>query len=269
MTNNKNQYNYLGLILPTVVFIAIIIVYMTPSDSFISLPAYIARYEGLYDPNVVDTVRYYYRGATLGVVYGIVNNINGKVYVGSTFHAVKRFYEHLVSGFNSNKHLQHAINLYGIQWFSLVIFKVGEYPLIGGGLDRKALFADEQIYMDKFPSEQKYNMAQTAGGGSGPKTQEQKDLMSERMTGVNIGRSPINKGVPVTPVMKEIRRAASLHRSHIIYIYDDMFNLVAMYPSINEAVLSERTQKNKFIAHVKNGTLWRGYTVTRLERNKL
>lgn len=78
---------------------------MTPPSTFVSLPAYVARFEGLYDPNMVDTVRYLYQGATLCVVYGILNNLNGKIYVGSTSDTVSRFYEHLVSGVSSNKHL--------------------------------------------------------------------------------------------------------------------------------------------------------------------
>ena len=53
------------------------------------------------------------------------------------------------------------------------------------------------------------------------------------MTGVNVGRTPINKGITVTTAMKEIRRVASLHRNHPIFIYDEMFNLVTWYPSIS------------------------------------
>lgn len=89
--------------------------------------------------------------------------------------------------------------------------------------------------------------------------------MRERMLGVNIGRSPINKGIPITESIRKKVLIGSAHRSHRVEIRDDMLNLVALYPSISEAVRIEKTQKNKFIKHINDGSLWRGYRIYRVK----
>lgn len=254
MKNNYTPIIY-NTAIAVIILMAFMIVYTILPQDFASIPPHVARYESLFDPNVIDTVRYMYRGATLGVVYGILNNLNNKIYVGSTSDPVDRFYCHLISGINSNLYLQNSILKYGIQWFSLIIFKVTSYPLINGVFDKKAMFADEQVFLNVFPVNQKLNIATVAGGGGKPFTLAMRAATSMRMKGVNIGRPPINKGVPVTTAMKEVRRVASLHRSHPVYIYDDMFNLVTVYSSISDAVRIEKTQKNNFIQFMKTGKL--------------
>ncbi len=125
--------------------------------------------------------------------------------------------------------------------------------------------AVEQHYIDLFPKKQLFNSSLFASGGGGPKPQEEKDLMRERMLGVNIGRSPINKGIPITESIRKKVLIGSAHRSHQVEIRDDMLNLVALYPSISEAVRIEKTQKNKFIKHINDGSLWRGYRIYRVK----
>lgn len=129
------------------------------------------------------------------------------------------------------------------------------YPVINGVAYVRAILALEQTYLDLFPVKQKYNIALNASGGRGPLSQKEKDAVSAWMRGVNVGRDPINKGVPLTPTLWNRMLDGSVHRSYKVYVYDDMFNLMTMYPSISEAVRIEKTQKNKFIAHIKNGTL--------------
>lgn len=70
------------------------------------------------------------------------------------------------------------------------------------------------------------------------------------MTGVNVGRTPINKGIKLTAAAKEALALASAHRKYPVYIYDDMYNLVSIYPSISIAAKVEKTQKNFIIKHL-------------------
>jgi hypothetical protein len=117
---------------------------------------------------------------------------------------------------------------------------------------KQDLLDKEQKYLDIFPSEQKYNFA-TIGGGR-PMTDIERKAVSLRMTGVNVGRAPSNKGIKLTTVAKEQLTASNAHRRHTVYIYDDMFNLVAMYVSVSQAVKIEKTQKNVFIKHLRDKT---------------
>jgi hypothetical protein len=229
-------------------------------NGFVDLPVYIQRFDDLTRENI-DVLRYTYKGAAFGLVYGIYNKINQKIYVGSTTDPVTRFYEHLTSGINSNTGLQRAIKKYGLECFSVIIFQVLPYAV---GLTKSDLFAIEQKYLDLFPKKQKYNIAKRADGGGRPMTPAERAAVSKRLTGVNVGRAPINKGTTLTDAAKQVIWNASAHRRHTVYIYDEMFNLVGMYPSISEAVRIEKTQKNTFMAHMKKGTLWRGFYVTKV-----
>jgi len=83
MKNNYTPIIY-NTAIAVIILMAFMIVYTILPQDFASIPPHVARYESLFDPNVIDTVRYMYRGATLGVVYGILNNLNNKIYVGST-----------------------------------------------------------------------------------------------------------------------------------------------------------------------------------------
>lgn len=124
-------------------------------------------------------------------MYGIYNKINHKIYIGSTTKPVVRFYEHLVSGDNSNLHLQNSIKKEGLESFSVFIFEViSNSPYI----TNKDMLKVEQKYLDYFPSEQKYNFARIAGGGGRIMTIEERKSISVRMKGVNVGRAPVNKG---------------------------------------------------------------------------
>ena len=59
-------------------------------------------------------------------IYKIVNNINGKIYVGSSRDIIKRWWDHrhyLITGTHNNKHLQHAVNLYGLDSFNIEVLE--------------------------------------------------------------------------------------------------------------------------------------------------
>jgi hypothetical protein len=141
-----------------------------------------------------------------------------------------------------------------------------DYKVVDGKLNLTTVLGVEQTYLDKYPKNQKYNIAENTSGGRGPMTIEERDEVSLRMIGVNIGRAPINKGTRLTKAALDYQIKASKHRSFPVYIYDHMYNLITMYPSISESVRIERTQKNKFIAHIKHGTLWRGFYISKVKR---
>jgi len=80
-------------------------------------------------------------------VYKILNKINNKVYIGSSYNVNKRFKDHirnLRSNNHINKHLQSSYNKYGEKSFEfIIIVKVSKSIL------RKA----EQIYINKYQSD--------------------------------------------------------------------------------------------------------------------
>ncbi len=55
-------------------------------------------------------------------VYAFINNVNGKLYVGSAFNLRKRLLEH-VNGVKSNIPLQRAFRKYGLYNFTFVIYE--------------------------------------------------------------------------------------------------------------------------------------------------
>jgi len=204
---------------------AFLVVNLVTPNGYVPLPVSVERFDHLYNRHVLDAMRFKYRGK--GVVYAIVNNLNGKLYVGSTSQSDIRWYNHLVSGRDSNRALRNAIKLYGLGSFSLVVLDVFNLPSEDSMINKLALLDKEQIYLDLFPSAQKYNFAIKADGGRGSMSNEEKELISKRMKGVNVGRAPINKGVAVSPALLALMRKGSAHRYFDVFIYDEMNNLVA------------------------------------------
>jgi len=71
-----------------------------------------------------------------GVVYAIVNKVNGKRYIGSTINPTKRHSHHvqsLNSGSHPNNHLQREWNEYGEDNFEFIdIAKTNDYSILRG-----------------------------------------------------------------------------------------------------------------------------------------
>ena len=93
---------------------------------FIKIPAAEISYKNLDDYNNVNIIRKLHPGK--GIIYGIVNNLNNKIYIGSTTNWDMRIGCHLTSHNTkqSNINLQNSIKEYGRSNFSLHIFKVVE-----------------------------------------------------------------------------------------------------------------------------------------------
>jgi group I intron endonuclease len=88
----------------------------------------------------------------------LVNNINGKSYIGSAVDLSRRFNEHFRGGNNSNIPLQKAFKKYGLSNFS---FEVLEY------CNEDELISKEQYYFNCFNPE--YNIFKVAGNSLGYK----------------------------------------------------------------------------------------------------
>ncbi len=133
-------------------------------------------------------------------IYKIVNNINNKIYVGSSINLSKRFKEHIRT-LNENTHhnnkLQNSYNKHGKNNFLFIIIEYCE---------KENLIKREQHYIDELIPE--YNICKIAGSKLGTKmSDDQKKYLSEINTGKklseetkqkislgNIGKSK-NKGV--------------------------------------------------------------------------
>ena len=88
--------------------------------------------------------------ARMGFIYGIVNSVNGKVYIGSAVDLDRRIREHIraLKRFEHwNPHLQASVDKYGLDAF---IFMVVDY------VDVNRLIPTEQLWMDDLQPE--YNM---------------------------------------------------------------------------------------------------------------
>jgi len=68
------------------------------------------------------TIIYSTLALTAGI-YMILNNINGKMYIGSTVNIANRLKQH-INGIKSNLHLQSALKKYGLQNFSLIVLDI-------------------------------------------------------------------------------------------------------------------------------------------------
>lgn len=93
-------------------------------------------------------------------VYKIINNINGKFYLGSTIMTILKRIEHhyhcLINNKHKNKHLQNAWNKYGENAFSAEVVEI---------TSKELTLISEQIWIDKyFKNNILYNINPLASG---------------------------------------------------------------------------------------------------------
>lgn len=111
-------------------------------------------------------------------IYRIVNQVNGKVYIGSTRgHFHKRWHDHkrkLKNNNHCNKHLQSAWNLYGEHKFTFEIIEE---------CSKETVLVREQFYLDMAQKilGEVYNMRPVAGSGAPgkPVSEEHKRYLQE------------------------------------------------------------------------------------------
>ncbi len=128
-------------------------------------------------------------------VYKIENNVNGKIYVGSSVDVNQRFSQHkgeLRKRKHHNQHLQHAWNKYGEVSFS--------FSVIEEVVDSSSLLKREQYHIDDNDFDNLYNMLQIAGSCLGVKrSAESCRRMSEAQSGENhrlFGKLPQQNRIP-------------------------------------------------------------------------
>lgn len=118
-----------------------------------------------------------------GGIYRIVNNINYKLYIGSSIHVNRRIYTHIqaLNGqYHGNTHLQKAWNKYGGENFSFEIIEI-----ING--TEEDIRKREQYWLDYYQSYNYnigYNISHYAIGGGGYEvSDETKQKLSESHKG--------------------------------------------------------------------------------------
>jgi len=118
-------------------------------------------------------------------IYKILNNVNGKFYIGSSNNLRKREREHfgsLRSNSHYNKHLQRSFNKYGEISFKFIILE----QLI----NIEDLLIREQYFLDLFrcyDSEIGYNISPSANGTTGLKLSNE---TKKKISIAHMGKSP-------------------------------------------------------------------------------
>ena len=144
-------------------------------------------------------------------IYRIVNNVNGKCYVGSAVNLNNRWRIHkhnLKNKKHKNNHLQNAWNKYGEENF---IFEILEYVY-----DKKDLIKIEQYYIDWLDSTNRefgYNICKVAGNVLGYK---HTDKTKQKLSDIGKTKFGINNsfyGEHHTKETKEKLRIINLNRS--------------------------------------------------------
>lgn len=174
-------------------------------------------------------------------VYKIKNEINGKVYVGSTNNFTRRWLKHralLRHNKHQNSHLQAAWNKYGESSFTFSIIE--ECPI-------DSLLSREQFYIDTLHPE--YN--QTMVAGKVEMTEERRKKLSDSLNKIYAE----NKFPKVT---KEVHQ------------YDLKGNYIASYNSVTEASIKTNTDLSHLSStlhgkcNIAGGYVWRFYKVDKL-----
>lgn len=130
-------------------------------------------------------------------IYLIFCLANQRAYIGQSVNVKKRIANHqgsLKRGSHYNEYLQKAYDKYGVDMF---VFRPLEYP---EDTSVENLTAREQYWIDQFDSlnpRRGFNMM--GAGPAGRPSEESKKKMSE----AGKGRTPTNKGTPLTDEQKE------------------------------------------------------------------
>jgi hypothetical protein len=109
-----------------------------------------------------------------GVIYKIINKVNGKFYLGSSTQFDRRKKTHLwklTKGIHHSIYLQNAFNKYGVEAF--------EFHILYESEDIKA---DEQKELDSLDWAMVYNVARTSTGGDRNKYHPDRDAIYEKIS---------------------------------------------------------------------------------------
>ncbi len=188
-------------------------------------------------------------------IYKIMNNVNGKCYVGSSIDLHQRRLQHFAAlKYNKhiNKHLQNAYNKYGSSAFEFLVLETIE---ITDNI-KEILLNREQFWIDNLSPE--YNILQVAGSTLGyHHTEETKKKISESMIGVKKSKEHAEhiknaqKGKKLTEEHKAKLSEAAKHRKsmshHAVINIDGV-----VYNSIKEASKITGVKYNTIQKRLKN-----------------
>jgi group I intron endonuclease len=142
---------------------------------YIKIPATIISYKNLEDNLNVQNIRKQSALRGKGIIYGIENQLNNQIYIGSTTNWDKRIGNHLSYHKQSNFKLQNSIKEYGRSNFTLHIFIIVELATdLTINKKQKLLFPLEQDYIDLFPKNQLFNILLRTGSSLDHKYIEEK-----------------------------------------------------------------------------------------------
>lgn len=136
----------------------------------LDIPLHVASYDNLDNSENLSNIRQKYKDK--GVIYGIQNKIDHKLYVGSTTNSFDRFKDHLLrkKSKHSNIKLRRAIAKYKLSNFRLIIFSVTEFQdNLNANQKKHIILPLEQKYIDMFNKTQIYNILPSAGSNLGYK----------------------------------------------------------------------------------------------------
>lgn len=166
-------------------------------------------------------------------VYKIQNNVNEKIYIGSSFNVSKRFMDHLSrlkNNIHRNKHLQSSVNKYGINNFTFSIVEECKEDF---------LIEREQFYIDSYDWKKLYNKTKVAYSG-----------------GSNAVEIPLILLDLTGKIIKEYKSGAELAR--------DLNLITAPYTTINTSSILKKTYRivsKEFYANSLEMILkWRPYS---------
>lgn len=183
----------------------------------------------------------------LSGVYQIENDIDDRVYIGSSkdmYHRISNHLSTLKYNYNKNPLLQEFYNKFGLGHLKI---KILEY------CKPENLKVREQFYLDS--AKEKFNICQFAKDNTGVHPSPE---MLKR-------RSDRLKGIPATPEMAERLRNLNNDKKIPIIQYDKKMNFIARYEGLCEAARKTKTYYSsisKVCKKIKNhktagGFIWR------------
>ena len=126
------------------------------SSTFLSVQYYDVYFLNLHKRWVVNLLRFTYQGKS--IVYAIRCRPTGQMYIGSTSASKYRFYNHFISGEESNANLQAAISKHKLHNFVAYVLEEVEMPSKVTSAKRDQLLRRvEQLHIQRYPEAQLYN----------------------------------------------------------------------------------------------------------------
>ena len=153
-----------------------------------------------------------------GVIYSIVNKINGKMYIGLTTNKDKRLSRHkrnLNNNKHRNKHLQNSWNKYGKDNF--------KFEILEKNISKNNLSQKEMEYIDKLNSfKSGYNLTKGGEGTKGSKPWKNKNRRKE--TKKKISNSLKGRKIPRDVADKSAKSRRRVTKNKCVSIFKEYYS---------------------------------------------